>query len=76
MKLLVDGELVSVQNDLTIIYDNIILQDAEEEYEAELHVRATHEGIITDVWNYSFEPEDCVATSGETAQEIVDRLVE
>ena len=67
MKVSLDGGLTFQEKDeVRIIYDNVIV----EEGNAELHVTATHEGLISDV----FFTGGNLGTEGETAQEITDRL--
>jgi hypothetical protein len=70
-RLLVDGRECKVDSNVTVVYDSLILDGEDgEEVAAELHVQLTSEGVIEDVW----VGDDCVATSSEMAQEIVERL--
>ena len=75
MRVLIDGKFVHVENDVTIVYDDLIFNIEDQESNAELHVRATHEGIIKDVWSVEEEePESLLATSSTMAQEIVEDM--
>jgi len=69
MIVLIDGKEIKVGNDVKIIYDT-----GDEDYgKQELHVTATHEGIIKDV----IEGDGyVVATASATAHEIVDEMYE
>jgi hypothetical protein len=52
MKILVDGKEIQVQNDIKVIYEDVVIDydmDSEEEKHAELHATLTHEGLILDV---------------------------
>ena len=73
MRLLVDGRVIKVDNDVTVIYDDMIFENVDgDEVAAELHVVLTNEGVVEDVW----VGDECVTTSSEMAQEIVERLSE
>lgn len=75
MRVLIDGKFVHVENDVTIIYDGMIFNIEDQETSAELYVRATHEGIIKDVWSVEEdEPDWPLATSSIMAQEIVEDM--
>lgn len=69
-RLIVDGRERKVDSNVTVVYDNMIFEGEDGEVAAELHVQLTEEGVIEDVW----VGDDCVATSSEMAQEIVERL--
>lgn len=58
-----------------IIYSNVDVPGEDER--GELHVNATEEGLITDVWVTREEPLDHnIGTASQTTAEIVERLVE
>jgi len=75
MKISLDSGLtwIDAPEGVRVSYDvDIPNGDVEEPIEGELLINCTHEGVISDVIWF-----DAVgATEGETAQEIVDRLVE
>jgi ACT domain-containing protein len=79
MKVSIDGKPHSEvgANGVRVIYKNLETEDGEP---VELHVNLTHEGIILDVWDLKTREgitfEGILGTSSETAQEIVDRLVD
>jgi len=58
MILMVDGKEVKVQNDVRIIYEDVIydIDENEEDVEGQLQVVLTHEGIIADVFDKNGEP--------------------
>jgi hypothetical protein len=77
MKVSLDnGRTYKEIDNVRIIYDDLL-----NPYEGDcfLHVNATGEGLIMDVWNEEDRHamvSESVATSSETAQEIVERLTD
>jgi hypothetical protein len=75
MRVRIDGKFVHVENDVKIIYDGMIFGVDDQEISSELHICATHEGIIKDVWSVEEdEPESPLATSSIMAQDIVEDM--
>lgn len=73
-KVLIDGVEVKAER-VEIIYENLEIPG--EDSPGNLHINATEEGLILDVWNTNNEGvETNSGTSSETAQEIVERLCE
>jgi len=71
MRLMVDGNTVKVQNDVQIVYDDMIFTNVDgDEVKADLIVTLTSEGVIKDV----YVGNDCIATSSIMAQEIVESM--
>jgi outer membrane protein assembly factor BamA len=68
---MVDGNTVKVQNDVQIVYDDMIFTNVDgDEVKADLIVTLTSEGVIKDV----YVGNDCIATSSIMAQEIVESM--
>lgn len=61
MKVLIDGEEVEVLNDVKIIYEGLGLEEDEQ-----LHITATSEGLIHDVFDFMH----ILGTQSATAEEI------
>lgn len=73
MRLLVDGRVLKVDNDVRVIYDDMIFENVDgDEVAVELHVVLTSEGVIEDV----VCGDEVIATNSLMAQEIVERLSE
>lgn len=71
MRLLVDGRVLKVDNDVRVIYDDMIFENVDgDEVAVELHVVLTSEGIIEDV----VYGDEVIATNSLMAQEIVERM--
>lgn len=77
LKYSTDGGLTwhKAKNEIRIIYENQPVPG--EDRNGELHVVATHEGLIMDVWVTREQHLDHnIGTSSEMASEIVQRLAE
>jgi len=74
MKVLIDGKEIEVQNDVRIIYDEVIYgwDDDDTELEGSLHLVANHEGLVTDVVDKDGE---IFATWSNTYGELADRII-
>ena len=71
--ILPDG--TKIPGETTVIWpDQTTLNDEGEEIAVELHLKATAEGVIQDVWPKDSRPEESFGTSSQTADEIVDDL--
>ena len=78
-----DGMLVSLDGGVTyspaqegvrIIYQDILI--AGEDGKGEVHINATHEGLITDIWTTREDPLDHnIGTDSIMIEDIVSRLV-
>ena len=72
MKVIVDGNEVECLNDVTIIFDEhpIMLDGPNHPEETgQVHVKATHEGIILDVFDEAGDPH---RTSWREPQDLLD----
>ena len=74
MKVLIDGKEVRVQNDIRVIYDEIIygMDDNDKDLEGQLQVVLTHEGMIGDVFD---EDGDCIGTMSQTYGEMANEIM-
>jgi hypothetical protein len=74
MKVLIDGKEVEVQNDIKVIYDEIIfgMDDDGKDIEGELHVLLNCEGMVTDLF---VDDNELVATMSRTAGELADDCI-
>ncbi len=68
----INGYEMELHETAVIYYEDVTWTDAEgkNHYPCRLEVKCTFEGLIIDVWHR----DECVATFGATAQELVDTL--
>ena len=72
MKISLDNGVTYVEiEQVRVIFDDLEVGNL---LPAELHINITDEGIITDVWRTDVDAN--FATQSESAQEIIDRLVQ
>ena len=74
MKVLIDGKEVRVQNDIRIIYDEVIYGMDEDmtDLEGHLQVVLNHEGIVGDVFD---EDGENIGTMSQTYGEMADEIM-
>lgn len=75
MKVLIDGKEVEFQNDVTVIYDEIIYgtDDDNLDLEGELHVTLNCEGIVTDLISVCEDGDaEIIGTMSNTYGEIAE----
>jgi hypothetical protein len=71
MLVLIDGKEVKVLNDIKIIVE----AGSDDDYDRQLHLTLTHEGLITDVFQAEKgEPLQPSDTDSEMYDEVVERL--
>jgi len=71
MIVMVDGKKIEVQNDIRVIYTDVIIGETEDESVlGDLQVVLTHEGMITDIFDSDGKPADL--TSALEVNELVE----
>jgi len=71
MIVLIDGKEVKIQNDIKVIYDDVVvdMDDDGSDINAELHVTMTHEGQILDLITTETTPDGDAEVIGTHATE-------